>query len=57
MNDPNIGRIVVDEQELQQRIRELGKEVAADYDDHPPLLVGILKGAAEPPGTDGNDVL
>ena len=45
MNDANIGRILVDEQELQQRIRELGKEVSADYDDHPPLLVGILKGA------------
>src|SRR5258708_31687197 len=45
MNDPSIGRLVVDEQELQQRIRDLGKEVAADYDDHPPLLVGILKGA------------
>jgi hypoxanthine phosphoribosyltransferase len=45
MNDPNIGRVVVDEHELQQRIRELGKEIAADYDGRPPLLVGILKGA------------
>jgi len=45
MKDPYIGRIVVDEQELQQRIHELGKEIAADYDEHPPLLVGILKGA------------
>ncbi len=45
MNDPYIGRIVVDEHELQQRIRELGKEVSVDYEDHPPLLVGILKGA------------
>src|SRR5262245_32977675 len=45
MNDPYIGRIVVDEHELQQRIQELGKELAADYEDNPPLLVGILKGA------------
>ena len=45
MNDTNIGRIVVDEDELQQRITALGKEIAADYDDRPPLLVGILKGA------------
>ena len=45
MNDPNIGRIVVEEHELQQRIRDLGKEITSDYDDHPPLLVGILKGA------------
>src|SRR4051794_2535739 len=45
MNDPNIGRVVVDEHELQQRIADLGKEIAADYDGRPPLLVGILKGA------------
>jgi hypoxanthine phosphoribosyltransferase len=54
MNDANsshelvsdeVGAIVVDEQELQQRVRDLGKEIAADYADHPPLLVGILKGA------------
>ncbi len=45
MNDPNIGRIVVEEQELQSRIAHMGKEIAADYADKPPLLVGILKGA------------
>ena len=45
MNDDKIGRIVVDEQELQQRIRDLGKEITNDYVDDPPLLVGILKGA------------
>jgi hypoxanthine phosphoribosyltransferase len=43
--DPRIGRIVVDEHEMQQRIRDLGKEITADYADGPPLLVGILKGA------------
>jgi len=45
MNDPYIGRIVVDEHELQQRIRALGKEITNDYVEDPPLLVGILKGA------------
>lgn len=45
MNDPDIGHVIVDEQELQSRIRELGKEITADYTDGPPLLVGILKGA------------
>jgi hypoxanthine phosphoribosyltransferase len=45
MNDPHIGRVVVDEPELQQRIRDLGKEITADYVEGPPLLVGILKGA------------
>jgi hypoxanthine phosphoribosyltransferase len=45
MNDPHIGRVVVDEAELQQRIRDLGKEITSDYVEDPPLLVGILKGA------------
>jgi hypoxanthine phosphoribosyltransferase len=45
MNDPYIGRVVVDEAELQQRIRALGKEITNDYVEDPPLLVGILKGA------------
>src|SRR5260221_1878503 len=45
MNDPNIGPTVVDEIELQQRIRELGKDLTSDYAANPPLLVGILKGA------------
>ena len=45
MNDPNIGRIVVEEEDLQRRIRELGKDLTSDYAGNPPLLVGILKGA------------
>jgi hypoxanthine phosphoribosyltransferase len=45
MNDPNIGAMVVDEHELQQRISELGKEITSDYAANPPLLVGVLKGA------------
>ena len=40
-----IGGIVVGEDELQARIRELGKEITADYEGRPPLLVGVLKGA------------
>jgi hypoxanthine phosphoribosyltransferase len=41
----SIGRIVVGEEELQQRIAELGKEMTSDYSGRPPLLVGVLKGA------------
>jgi hypoxanthine phosphoribosyltransferase len=37
--------IVVSDVELRNRIRELGKEIAADYEGRPPLLVGVLKGA------------
>jgi hypoxanthine phosphoribosyltransferase len=43
--DPRIGRIVVGEDELRERVAALGKEITADYADRPPLLVGVLKGA------------
>ncbi len=45
MTGNEIGRVVVGEDELQARIRELGKELTADYGGRPPLLVGVLKGA------------
>ncbi|MEX0665067.1 MAG: hypoxanthine phosphoribosyltransferase [Acidimicrobiia bacterium] len=43
--DPNLGKIVVPEDVLQERVRELGKEITADYADRAPLLIGVLKGA------------
>src|SRR5437763_4309258 len=43
--DPNLGPIVVSEDELQRRIKELGQAITKDYADRPPLLVGVLKGA------------
>ena len=45
MNQQHLGRIVVSEEELRTRVTELGKEITADYEDRPPLLVGVLKGA------------
>jgi hypoxanthine phosphoribosyltransferase len=45
LTDPNIGRVVVDADELQERVATLGKDITADYADRPPLLVGVLKGA------------
>ena len=45
IDDPALGRIVVTETEIRDRIAELGAEIAADYADSPPLLVGVLKGA------------
>jgi hypoxanthine phosphoribosyltransferase len=41
----DIGRVVVSEDELRDRIAELGKEITSDYAGRPPLLVGVLKGA------------
>jgi hypoxanthine phosphoribosyltransferase len=42
---PDIGDVVVGEDELRARIDALGAEITADYEGRPPLLVGVLKGA------------
>jgi len=44
-DDPNLGRVVVGELELRERIAALGKEITADFAGRAPLLVGVLKGA------------
>ena len=44
-DDPDLGDVVVPEDVLHKRVAELGQELTADYDDRPPLLVGVLKGA------------
>jgi hypoxanthine phosphoribosyltransferase len=44
-DDPALGPVVVAEDALKDRIAALGKEITADYAAHPPLLVGVLKGA------------
>jgi hypoxanthine phosphoribosyltransferase len=43
--NPELGELVVAEDELHARIDELGKQLTADYEGRPPLLVGVLKGA------------
>lgn len=43
--DDNVGRIIVGEDELRAKIAELGAQITADYEDRPPILVGVLKGA------------
>jgi hypoxanthine phosphoribosyltransferase len=45
MNDPDLGRVLVDADEVQQRVAQLGKEITSDFAGDPPLLVGVLKGA------------
>jgi len=44
-HDPHLGRIVVDDKVLQERVAELGAQITADYAGRAPLLVGVLKGA------------
>ena len=43
--NPELGELVVSEDDLQSRIAQLGKEITVDYAGRPPLLVGVLKGA------------
>jgi hypoxanthine phosphoribosyltransferase len=45
VNDPDLGRILVEADEVRQRVAQLGKEITSDFADEPPLLVGVLKGA------------
>jgi hypoxanthine phosphoribosyltransferase len=41
----DIERVIVTEEQLQTRIKELAAQVEKDYDDKDLLLVGVLKGA------------
>ena len=43
--DANITEVLIDEQRLQARVREIGARVSADYDGRDLLMVGVLKGA------------
>jgi hypoxanthine phosphoribosyltransferase len=45
MRDPKIGEILVQPDDLKQRVRDLGEEVSGAYADRDLLLVGVLKGA------------
>ncbi len=43
----NIKQILVSEEEIEERCRQLGQQITEDYkgDDEPPVLVAILKGS------------
>jgi hypoxanthine phosphoribosyltransferase len=40
-----IARILISEEEIQLRVRELAAELDALYGDEPPLMIGVLTGA------------
>lgn len=44
-HDRRIKRVVITEQEIQQKIKEVGAKISKEYDGKPLLLVSILKGA------------
>ena len=45
MKDPQIGEILVQQDELAHRVVALGEQISADYAGSKLLLVGVLKGA------------
>jgi hypoxanthine phosphoribosyltransferase len=44
--DAKLGSIVISEEEIRVKVNELGAQITKDYQGRPPLLVGVLKGAA-----------
>ena len=44
-DDPAIGEILVAEDDLNRRVRELAKQISSDYAGRDLLLIGVLKGA------------
>jgi hypoxanthine phosphoribosyltransferase len=45
MTDTRVGDILVQPDDLQHRVRELGQEISRDYEGRDLLLIGVLKGA------------
>jgi hypoxanthine phosphoribosyltransferase len=43
-SNPNL-EVLISEEQLQSRIKELGANIASDYAGKNPLLIGVLKGA------------
>jgi hypoxanthine phosphoribosyltransferase len=43
--NPNLGEVLLSEEQLQTRVKELGAEITRDYAGLNPLLIGVLKGA------------
>ena len=39
------GKPIIDQEEMHKRIRDLGRQIATDYEGRDLLLVGVLKGA------------
>ena len=41
----SVGRILVSEEQIRQRVAELGAQITVDYEGKKPLLVAVLRGA------------
>ena len=45
MRDPQIGEILVQPDDLKQKVRDLGAQISTDYEERDLLLICVLKGA------------
>ena len=43
---PDVSHLVLSEDQIRDRVHELGRQISADYGDESILLVGVLRGAA-----------
>jgi hypoxanthine phosphoribosyltransferase len=43
-SNPNLD-VLITAEEIQQRIRAMGEDIARDYAGQNPLMIGVLKGA------------
>ena len=46
MIHPDIESVMISDEQIQERVRELGAEISADYQGQTVLLVAVLRGAA-----------
>lgn len=44
-NNMAFGQVMITEEQLRQRVKELGKQISADFQGEEVLVIGILKGA------------
>jgi|GEM_PF-5904513 len=42
--EKDILKVLITEEQIRQRIQELGEELTRDYRDKDPIIVGVLKG-------------
>jgi hypoxanthine phosphoribosyltransferase len=45
MSDSEVGEVLVEAEDLQRRVVELGAQISADYEGRDLVMVGVLKGA------------
>jgi hypoxanthine phosphoribosyltransferase len=45
VDDPAIGEVLVEAEDLERRVAELGAEISADYEGKDLVMIGVLKGA------------